>query len=68
VDGQGKLDIRGQKWRVSKTLAGEVQVVKVEQRMLVFYCNTLIRELDSETHRSTIVERCVLESLAPPEV
>jgi hypothetical protein len=47
VDCQGKLDIGGQKWRVSKTLAGEwVQLVKVEQRMLVFDCNALIRELD----------------------
>jgi transposase InsO family protein len=58
VDCQGKLDIGQQKWRVSKTLAGEwVQVVRVEQRMLVFYCNTLIRELDPGSQRSNIIER-----------
>lgn len=60
VDCQGKLDIGGQKWRVSKTLAGEwVQVVRVQPRILVFYCNTLIRELDAETQGSTIIERWV---------
>jgi transposase InsO family protein len=58
VDCQGKLDIAQQKWRVSKTLAGEwVQVIRVEQRMLVFYCNTLVRELDPESQRSNIIER-----------
>lgn len=63
VDCNGTLDIRGKKWRVSQTLAGErVQVVRVEQRMLVFYCNTLIRELDSGSQRSNIIERWLPES------
>jgi len=58
VDCQGKLDIGQQKWRVSKTLAGEwVQVVRVEQRILVFYCNTLVRELDPESQRSKLIDR-----------
>ena len=65
VDCQGTLDIRGKKWRVSQTLAGEwVQIVTVEQRMLVFYCNTLIRELDPGTQRSTIVDHWVPDSLS----
>jgi transposase InsO family protein len=69
VDSQGTLDIRGKKWRVSQTLAGDwVQIVRVEQRMLVFYCNTLIRELDSGTQRSTIVERWIPESLPDNEL
>ena len=60
VDCQGTLEIKGQKWRVSQTLAGErVRIVKIEQRMMVFYCTTLIRDLDLGTHRSTIVERWV---------
>ena len=60
VDCQGKLDIQGQKWRVGKALSGEwVQVVPVEQRMLVFYCTTLIRELDPGIQRSKIVERWI---------
>jgi hypothetical protein len=69
VDSQGTLDIRGKKWRVSQTLAGNwVQIVRVEQRMLVFYCNALIRELDSGTQRSTIVERWIPESLPDNEL
>jgi transposase InsO family protein len=66
VDCQGKLDIKGQKWKVSKALSGEwVQVVAIEQRMMVFYCTTLIRELDPGIQRSTIVERWI-PKLAPP--
>ncbi len=64
VDCQGKLDIQGQKWKVSKALAGEwVRVVPVEQRMMVFYCTTLIRELDPGIQRSTIVERWIPNSV-----
>lgn len=49
VDSQGKLDIKDQKWRISKALAGEsVQVVRVEDRLLVFYCATLVRELNPQ--------------------
>jgi hypothetical protein len=60
VDCQGKLDIKGRKWRVSCSLSGEwVHVVPVESRLLVFYCATLIRELDWGTQRSTIVDRCI---------
>ncbi len=69
VDCQGKLDIRGRKWSISDTLAGEhVQIVPIEQRMLVFYCNTLIRELDPAIQRSTIVERWIPEASADSEL
>jgi len=69
VDCQGKLDIQGQKWKVSKALAGEwVQVVPVAQRMMVFYCTTLIRELDPGIQRSTIVERWIPNSLPPTKL
>jgi transposase InsO family protein len=69
VDCQGKLDIGAQKWRVSKTLAGEwVQVMRVERRMLVFYCNTLVRELDPESQRSNIIERWLPGSSENTEV
>lgn len=57
VDCQGKLDIKGEKWKISRALAGEqVQVIPVEQRLLVFYCQTLVRELDPGIPRSTIIE------------
>ena len=64
VDSQGKLDIKGQKWKISKALSGEsVQVIRIEQRMLVIYCATLVRELDPAMQRSTIVERCIATQL-----
>jgi transposase InsO family protein len=60
VDSKGTIHIHGQKWKVGKALSGEcVQIVKVEQRMMVFYCTTLIRELDPGIQRSTIVERWI---------
>jgi transposase InsO family protein len=58
VDCGGKVNIKGQNWNISRALAGEqVQIVAVEERLLVFYCETLIRELEPELQRSTIVER-----------
>jgi hypothetical protein len=69
VDCQGKLDIKGQKWNVSQALSGEwVQIVCVEQRLMVFYCTTLIRELDPGTQRPTIVERWVPKPVPPTNV
>jgi hypothetical protein len=60
VDCQGKLDIHDTKWRIARALAGEwVQVLQVEQRLQVYYCNTLIREPEPAIHRSTIVERWI---------
>ena len=68
VDCQGKLDIQGRKWRINRSLAGEwVQVVPVAQRIMVFYCSTLIRELDPGSRRSKIVERWLPRpSSSPP--
>lgn len=44
-NGQPKLE--GKSWQVSGSLAGEwVQLVRIEQRVLAFYCNTAIREID----------------------
>jgi transposase InsO family protein len=60
VDCQGTLDIQGKRWRIGKNLAGErVRIQPVEQRYLVFYCNTPVRELDPAMKRSTIVERFI---------
>jgi hypothetical protein len=63
------VDLRGQKWKISKALAGEwVRVVPVEDRMMVFYCTTLLRELDPGNQRSTIVERWFPDSLSPAKL
>ncbi|MGD0793459.1 MAG: IS481 family transposase [Terriglobales bacterium] len=63
VDCQGKLDLHGNRWKISRALRGEwVQLERVEQRVLVYYCRTLIRELDLGIQRSTAVERWIPRS------
>src|SRR5208337_705829 len=60
VDCQGKLDLAGRKWIIGRPLSGErVRLLEVEHRLQVYYCNTLIRELDLEIQRSTMVERWI---------
>lgn len=69
VDCQGKLDIAGKKWMISRALSGEwVQILRVEHRLQVYYCNTLIRELEPAIHRSTIVERWIATELSQPKL
>jgi transposase InsO family protein len=60
VDCQGKVDVRGIRWNIGRALAGEyVRILEVESRFHVYFCNTLIRELDPQIQRSTIVERWI---------
>ena len=60
IDSHGTIDIHEQSYRIAKSLIGErVRIVEAEQRLLVYYCNTLIRELDPATKRSMIIERFV---------
>ncbi len=60
VDCQGTVDLCGRRWRIGKTLAGErVHIQPVEQRFLIFYCSTLVREIDPSIQRSTIIERWI---------
>jgi len=60
VSPEGQVKIRGHKWKVSKALSGEwVQLVAIEGRWLVFYCATLVREIDPAAQCSTIVEHWV---------
>jgi transposase InsO family protein len=62
VDCQGTIDIGDRRWRIGKTLAGErVHILPVEQRYLVYYCATLVRELDPAMKRSTIVGRFIAQ-------
>jgi transposase InsO family protein len=65
VDSDGKIKLHREHWVVSRALKGErVRLVTIEQRVLVYYCRTLVRELDLSNQRSTIVERW-LENDAP---
>jgi len=60
VDSQGKLTLKGKNWSISDSLAGEwVQVKQLEQRLQVYYCTTLIREIDLGIQRSTMVEHWI---------
>jgi transposase InsO family protein len=57
VDPQGKIEVQGRKWKISKALCGEwVHLVTIDQRVLVYYCATLFREIDLQLQCSTIVE------------
>ncbi len=63
VDCQGKLEIKRRKWTISQALAGErVCVVPISGRWMVFYCATLVRELDPQIQCSTIVEHWITHS------
>ena len=54
----GYLHIGGRRWEISRALAGEwVQLIRVGQRILVYYCRSLVRELDPLNQRSTAVDR-----------
>ncbi len=58
IDSDGKIKLKGEHWLISRALNGErVRLVVLEQRVLVYYCRTLVRELDLGNQRSTIVER-----------
>jgi transposase InsO family protein len=47
LESNGRLLLDGHRWQVAGPLAEQlVQLVRVDQRVLVFYCETLIRELD----------------------
>ena len=63
VDSQGKITVGDRNWQISAALSGErVQLVRIDERVLVFYCRTLLRELDLASQRSTIVDRWLTDS------
>jgi transposase InsO family protein len=69
IDSQGKLDLKGRKWRISKALSGEyVQIVPLEQRLMVFFCSTLLREIDLTIQRSTMVDRWIAQPITEPKL
>jgi transposase InsO family protein len=55
----GQLKLNGRRWQISGPLAGErVQLVRIDQKVLVLYRNTIVRELDFAVQGSTMVEPC----------
>jgi hypothetical protein len=56
---QGQLKLDGQRWEISQALAGErVRLLRSEHRILVYYCNSLLKELDLIAQHSTPVKGC----------
>jgi transposase InsO family protein len=60
VDVDGKLQLDGRQWHLSRALRRQwVQVVWVQQRVLVYYCNSVVRELDPFANKSVLVNRWI---------
>ncbi len=60
VDYHGQVKIQHHGWNVGKAFSGEwVQIVPVGERFQVYYCATLVREIDLRIQRSTKVERWI---------
>ena len=58
VNCHGDITIHDRPWRVSLALRTQrVQIQRVDQRVLVYFCNTLVREIDLAAQRSTRVDR-----------
>jgi hypothetical protein len=54
------MDAYGRSWSISRALCGQrVQLERIDQRALVFYCRTLIRELDLDKGHSLAIERYI---------
>jgi len=55
----GQLTLNGRRWQVAGALASEqVRLIRIDQRILVIYRNTLVRELDLVLQGSTPVDPC----------
>jgi transposase InsO family protein len=63
VSGNGHIYVGDRPWRVSQALASQtVQIKRIDQRVLVYFCRTLVQEIDLSAERSTAVERSPLTS------
>ncbi len=63
IDCQGKIEVAGRSWKIGRALSGErVRIQPTQGRLLVYFCSTLIRELDPVIQRSTMVERWITGS------
>jgi transposase InsO family protein len=57
LDTQGKIRLDGRRWEISKALAGErVRLLRIADRILVYYCNSLLKEFAVGLQRSTMVQ------------
>lgn len=69
VDCQGKVDAWGQRWLIGQALSGErIGLQRLGDRAHVYYCATLIRELDFVNQRSTLVDRWLTDHAPQPKL
>ncbi len=62
LDADGKMNAFGRSWNIGQGLRREwVQLLRLEHRVQVYYCRTLVRELDLAIQRSTSVERWIAD-------
>ena len=60
LSAEGRLHLKGRAWEITRALAGQwVQIIQVDERVLVYYCRSLVRELDLVTQRSAAADRWV---------
>lgn len=69
VDCEGKITLKGENRLISRALSGErVRLIMIEGRVLVYYCRTLVREIDLGSQRSTMVDRWLPDDSSSPEL
>jgi transposase InsO family protein len=69
LSSQGQLQLKNRRWDISRALAGEwVKLERINERVLVYYCASVIRELDLATQRSTAVDLWVCPPAPPANV
>ncbi len=69
VGAWGQLKVGERWWKINQALAGErVGLVWIEQRVLIYYCRTLVRDIDLAEQRSTAVDRCSLSAKTVKDV
>jgi transposase InsO family protein len=62
LDADGKVNAFGRTWNIGQGLRREwVQLLRLDDRVQVYYCRSLLRELDLATQRSTSVERWIAD-------
>jgi transposase InsO family protein len=58
VNAQGDIWINDRPWVLSRALASEtVQLHRIDERILIYFCHTLVRQIDLGAQRSTAVDR-----------
>lgn len=61
VAGDGQIWVDQRRWEISRALVGEwVQLIRLQDKILVYYCRSLVRELDPLSHRSVAADQWLL--------